>query len=149
MHHIWNDLQLNRRCCTAEGKRPEIKTKPRQNSEPQRQRGRSSAETGQQALCPVSPRSGRGQAGPETFEGRKRLLPLWNAARAQRLSLQGLPPLIQSNQPSSSLQRECMSCDRWASSFTLLPNSDRGWLHQSPLTFSLGSMPISLPPRSC
>jgi len=88
-----------------------------QSPSDQRQRGRSSsAETGWQALWPVSPRSGRGQAGPETFEGRKRLLPLWNAARAQRLSVRGLPPLIQSNQPSSSLQRECMSCDEPAGS---------------------------------
>ena len=103
--------------------------------------------------CPASTVAGE----PQERKGTSRPWNLWRPqAIVASLECCACPVPVASGAPSrhpiqSTFQQPAtwMHVMWWSSSFTLLPNSDRGWLHQSPLTFSLGSMPISLPVTSC
>ena len=127
------------------------KTKPRQISEPQRPASKRKEQQRWNWLA--STVAGE----PQERKGTSRPWNLWRPqAIVASLECCACPAPVSSGAPSphpiqSTFQQPAtwMHVMWWASRLTLLPNSDRGWLHQSPLTFSLGSMPISLPVTSC
>jgi hypothetical protein len=92
---------------------------------------------------PVSPhRSRSGQAGPETFEGRKRLLPLRNAC----------PMPVTSSSPSFiqpiNLPAMWIPCDGWASNSILILLNEFWSTLASPISPELFSEKAHLPVTS-